>query len=130
MEYSLLSLIFLKRSLVFPIVLFSFLFFFNIVHLGRLPYLSLLFSGTLHSFGYIFLILSCLSLLFSAISKASSDNHFASLHFFFLGMVLVITFYTMLGTSIHNSSGTLSTRSSSLNLFVISTYKRFDLGHT
>ena len=28
------------------------------------------------------------SLLFSAISKASSDNHFAFLHFFFLGMVL------------------------------------------
>ena len=28
--------------------------------------------------------------LFSAICKASSDNHFAFLHFFFLGMVLVI----------------------------------------
>ena len=27
------------------------------------------------------------SLLFSAISKALSDNHFAFLHFFFLGMV-------------------------------------------
>ena len=30
-----------------------------------------------------------MSLLFSDISKASSDNHFAYLHFFFLGMVLV-----------------------------------------
>ena len=29
------------------------------------------------------------SLLFSAICKASSDNHFAFLHFFFLGMVLM-----------------------------------------
>ena len=31
------------------------------------------------------------SLLFSAICKASSDNHFAFLHFFFLGMVLITT---------------------------------------
>ena len=30
------------------------------------------------------------SLLFSAICKASSDNHFTFLHFFFLGMVLII----------------------------------------
>ena len=34
-----------------------------IVHLRRLYYLSLLFSGTLHSFGYIFPFLLCLSLL-------------------------------------------------------------------
>ncbi|KAB0352974.1 hypothetical protein FD754_017831 [Muntiacus muntjak] len=31
--------------------------------------------------------LLCLSLLFSTICKASSDNHFAFLHFFFLGMM-------------------------------------------
>ena len=30
-----------------------------------------------------------ISLLFTAICKASSDSHFASLHFFFLGMVLI-----------------------------------------
>ena len=41
----LVSLIFLKRSLVFPILLFSSIPF--IVHLGRLSYLSLLFFGTL-----------------------------------------------------------------------------------
>ena len=29
------------------------------------------------------------SLLFKAVCKASSDNHFAFLHFFFLGMVLI-----------------------------------------
>ena len=34
--------------------------------------------------------LSLPSLLFSAICKASSDNHFAILHFFFLGMVLIM----------------------------------------
>ena len=48
---SLVSLIFLKRSLVFPI--FYFPLFICIVLLRRLSYLSLLFSGTLHSIGYI-----------------------------------------------------------------------------
>ena len=32
------------------------------------------------------------SLLFSAICKASSDNHFAFLHFFFLGIVMITDF--------------------------------------
>ena len=47
-------------------------------------------------------------LLFSAICKASSDNHFVFLHFFFLGMVLITASYTMSWTLIHISSGTLS----------------------
>ena len=34
-------------------------------------------------------------LLFTAICKASSDNHFAFLHFFFLGMVLIPVSYAM-----------------------------------
>jgi len=50
--------------------------------------------------------------------KASSDNHFAFLHFFFFGVVLVLASYTMLWTSIHSSSGSLSNRSNPLNLFV------------
>ena len=53
---------------------------------------------------------------FSAICKASSDNHFAFLHFFFLGMVLITASCMMLRTSIHSSSGTLSIRSNPLNL--------------
>ena len=57
----LVSLIFLKRSLVFhSIVFLYFFFFFCIVHLVRLSYLSLLFFGTLHSNGYIFSFLLCL----------------------------------------------------------------------
>ena len=48
------------------------------------------------------------SLLFSAICKASSDNHFSFLHFFSLGMVLITASCTMSWTSIHSSSGTLS----------------------
>ena len=59
------------------------------------------------------------SLLFLAICKASSDNHFVFLHFFFLGMVLIIASCTLSRTFVHSSSGTLSIRSSPLNLFVI-----------
>ena len=46
-------------------------------HLRRLSYLSLLFFGIQHSDGYIFPFLLCVSVLFSVICKASSDNHFA-----------------------------------------------------
>ena len=58
----LVSLIFLKRSLVFPILLFSSIS----LHwsLRNLSYLFLLFFGTLHSDGNIFPFLLCLLLLF------------------------------------------------------------------
>ena len=49
-----------------------------------------------------------ISFLFSAVCKVSSDNHFAFLHFFFLGMVLITASCTMSRTFIHSSSGTLS----------------------
>ena len=55
----LVSLTFLKRYLVFPILLFS-----SISLHWSLSYLSLLFFGTLHSNEYIFPFLLCLSLLF------------------------------------------------------------------
>ena len=67
-------------------------------------------------------------LLSWAISKTSSDNHFT---FFFFGMVL---FTASFWNCIHSSSGTLSTRSNPLNLFVTSTvlynHKGFDFGQT
>ena len=65
--------------------------------------------------------LSFTSLLFSAICKASSDSHFAFLHFFFFEMVLITVSCTMSQTSIHSSSGTLSIRSNPVNLLVTST---------
>ena len=99
----LVFLTFLKRSLVFPMLLFS-----SISLHWSLSYLFLLFFGTPHSNGCMFPFLLCFSLLFSAICKASSDNHFAFLHFFFLGMVLIPASCTMSWTSIHSSSGTLS----------------------
>ena len=58
----LVSLIFLKRLLVFPFYCFP--LFLCTDHWGRLSYLSLLFFGTLHSNGYTFPFLLCFSLLF------------------------------------------------------------------
>ena len=58
----LISLIFLKRSLVFPVLLFPWLLCID--HWRRRSYLSLLFFGTRHSNGYSFLFLLCLSHLF------------------------------------------------------------------
>src|SRR5574341_1199373 len=61
------------------------------------------------------------SLLFTAICKASPDSHFAFLHFFSMGMVLIPVSCTVSRTSFHSSSGTLSIRSRPLNLFLTST---------
>ena len=58
-----------------------------------------------------------ISHLFTAVCKASSDNHFAFLQFFFLWMVLIPASCTMSQTSVHSSSGTLSIRSNPLNLW-------------
>ena len=70
---------------------YCFPLFLCITHLKKLSYLSVLFSVILHSDEYILPFLLCFStsLLFTAICKASSDNLFAFLHFFFLVMVLI-----------------------------------------
>jgi len=118
---SFISLIFLKIPLVFPILLFSSIFLHRSL---RMTYLSLLAILWNSAFKWVYLSFSPLlftSLLFSAICKASSDNHFACLQFFFLWMVLIPASCTMLQTSIHSSSGTLSIRSNHMNLFVTST---------
>ena len=69
------------------LVFHFFFFFFCIDHWGILSYLSLLVFGVLDSNGNLFPFfpLTLLSLLFSAICKASSDNHFAFLHLFSWG---------------------------------------------
>ena len=86
MKYSLGNSNFLEVISSFSF--YCFLLFLLTDHLGRLSYLSLLFSGTLHSDGLSFSALPLASLLFLAICKASSDNYFAFLHLFFLVMVL------------------------------------------
>ena len=123
------SLIFSKRSLVFPILL---LFSISLHRSLRKAFLCLLaILGTLHSDGFIFFSLSFTSLLFSAICKASSDNHFAFLHFFFLGIVLITASCIMSWTSVHSSSGTLSDLIPWIYLsLLLYNHNWFDLGHT
>ena len=90
----------------------------------RKAFLSLLAILWYSAFKWVYISFSPLlfaSFLFTDIFKASSDSHFAFLHFFFLGMVLIPVSCTMSWTSIHSSSGTLSVISSPLNLFLTST---------
>ena len=117
----LVSLIFFKRYLVFHILLFSFISLHWSLMKAFLPLLAVLWNSAFKWEYLPFYPLPFTSLLFSAICKASSDNCFAFFHFFFLGMVLISASCTMSWTSINSSSGTLSIRSNSLNLFVSST---------
>ena len=97
----LVSLIFLKRYLVFPILLFPSISLHWSPRKTFLRLLAILWSS---AFKWVYLSFSLLllaSLLFSAIYKASSDNHFAFFAFLFLGMVLI-------SASVHSSSGILS----------------------
>ena len=106
---SLVSLIFLKRSLVFLILLFS----ISLHPSLRKDCLSLLVILWNSAFKWVYVSFSPFlftSLLFTAKCKVFSDSHFAFLHFFFLGMVLLPLSCTMSQTSVHSASGTLSIR--------------------
>ena len=114
----LISLIFLVRSLFFLILLFSSISLPCSLKMAFLSLLAILWNC---ASSWVYLYLSPLlfaSLLSSAICKASSDNCFAFLHFFFFGMILVTVSYTLLQISVHTCLGTLYTRSNPLNLFV------------
>ena len=77
-------------------------------------------------FSFAFCFSSFLSFLYSY-----SDKHFAFLHLFFLGMVLITASCTVLQTSVHSSSGTLSNLIPSIYLsLALYNGKGFDLGHT
>ena len=124
MKYSLGIFNFLKRSLVFPIILFSSVSLHCSLLEGFLTLLDILWNSAFRLVYISFSPLPFTSLLFSAICQASSDNHFAFLHYFFLWMLFITTSYTMLPSSIHSSSGTLPIRSNPLNLFVTSTVSK------
>ena len=108
MNVPLVSLIFLKRSLVFPIQLFSSISLHWSLRKALLSFLGILWNSAFKWIYLSFYPLPLASLLFTAICKASSDKYFAVLHFFSLGMVLIPVSCTMSRTSIHSSSGTLS----------------------
>ena len=99
--------VFLKRSLVFPLLLFSSV----IEHCSlKKTFLSLLAIYWNSAFNWMYISLSPLlltSLHFFIIHKAYSKNHFAFLLWFFFGMVLFTTSCTILQTFVHSSSGTL-----------------------
>ena len=103
----LVSLIFFQRSLVFPLVLFSSICLHWSLRKAFLSLLAILWNSVVKWVYLYFSPLPLASLLFSAINKASSANHFAFLHLFFLGMVLIPVSCTS-WTSIHSSSGALS----------------------
>ena len=87
-------------------------------HWGRL-YLSFLFFGTLHLNGYIFrFLLYLLHLFFSQLFVSPPQTTILPFWISFLGMVLIPASCTVSHTSVHSSSGSLSIRSSPLNLFV------------
>ena len=100
MKFPLVSLIFLKRSLVFTIQLFSCISLHWSLRKAFWSLVAILWNAT---FKWVYLFFSPLPftyLLFSAICKASPDNHFTFLHFFFLGMVLIPASCTMSWTSV------------------------------
>ena len=104
----LMSLIFLKRSLVFPILFFSSISLHWLLRKAFLSLLAILWNSAFKWQYLSFIPLLFASLHFTAICKASSDNHFAFLDFFSMGMVLIPVSCTMSRTSIHSSSGSLS----------------------
>ena len=104
----LVSLIFLKRSLVFSLLLFSSISLHWSLRKAFLSLLAILWNSAFRWVYHSFSPLLFTSLLFTAICKASSDSHFAFLHFSSMGMVLIPVSSTISWTSVHSSSGTLS----------------------
>ena len=120
-NFPLVSLIFLKRSLVFPILFFFpilFPLYLCLVHQGDFLISPCHFLELCTEMGiFSFSSLPFASLLYSAICNAFSDNHFAYLHFFFLWMVLIFTSCTILW-SLSVVLQALYIRYNPLNLFV------------
>ena len=99
---------FLEDISSLSILLFSYISLHWSLSKAFLSLLAILWNSTFRWVYFSFSSLLLASLLLSDIYKASSDNHFAFLHFFFLGMVLITASCTMSWTSTHSSSGTLS----------------------
>ena len=81
----LVSLIFLKRSLVFPIQLVSSTSLYWSLRNAFLSLLGILWNSAFRWIYFSFSPLPFTSLLFSAVCRASSDNHTAFFAFFLLG---------------------------------------------
>ena len=86
----LVSLIFLKRSLVFPFLLFSSSLHW-LLRKAFLALLAILWNSAFRCFYLSFSPLLFASLLFTAICKGSPESHFAFLHFFSMGWSLSLS---------------------------------------
>ena len=127
----LMSLIFLKRSLVFPILLFS-CFLALIAEEGFIfsPCYSLELCIQMGISFLFYFTFSFSSFPYLAGCKASSDSHFACLHSFFLGMVWITASCIVSRNSVYSSSGSLSDLIPWICLSLpIYNHKGFDLGH-
>ena len=137
MKCPLISSIFLKKSLVFHILLFFSICLHYSFKKTFLPLFSILWNSALSWVYLSIYLLPFTSVLSWAIFKPSSDNHFAFLHlfvclfvFFFL-MIFFAVSCTILQTFIHSSSWTTSTRSNPFNLSPpLNNHKGYDLDHT
>ena len=114
----LVFLIFWKRSLVFPILLFYSISLHWSLRKAFLSLLAILWNSAFRWVYLSFYPLPLASLLFSALLR----QPFCFFDFFFpLGMILIPASCTMSQTSIHSSLGTLSIKSNLLNLLLTST---------
>ena len=93
----LVSLIFLKRSLVFPILLFSSIFLHWSLRKAFLSLLAVLWNS---AFRWVYFSFSPLLLAFLFSQLFVSPPQTSILHFFFLGMVLITASCTMSWNSI------------------------------
>ena len=128
----LVSLIFLKRSLAFPILLVFSISLHWSLKKAFLSLLALLWNSVFR-WVYVSFFL-CLSFLF--FSQLFVRTPQTAIFPFCISsswgwMALISTSCTMLWTTVHISSGTLCFRSNPLNLsLLLCNHKGFDLGHT
>ena len=116
----LVSRIFLKRSLVFPILMFSSISLHWSLRKAFLSLLAILWNSAFRCLYLSFYPLLFISLLFTAICKASPDSHFAFFAFLFHrdGLDPCLLYNV---TNLHLYFIRHSIRSSPLNLFLTST---------
>ena len=109
---------FLKKKNLQSFPFYCFPLLLCIVHLRKFSYISLIFSGILHSVGYIFPFLPCLSLPFLPQIFIKSPHTATFLLVFFFELLLITASFIRLGTSVHSFPGTLLNSFDPLNIFI------------
>ena len=128
----LVSLIFLKISLVFPSQLFSSISLYWSLRKAFLSLLAMLWNSAFKWAYLSFSPLLFISLLFSAICKSSQTTYLPFFHFLFLEMVLITASCTTSWTWVHSFQALCLSDLMPWIYFSLPLYNRkgFDLGHT